>query len=170
MTASTADRRPSETARSGRWIPWMFVLGFAIIVAANGTMVWVALSTFTGLETRNHYREGLAFNERIADARRQERLGWSADVRFDAPAVGVATIEVDMTDAAGRPLRGASVEATVVRPTHTGHDVTLALDEVGAGRYRRQVDLPRAGQWELRLLAQRDGQEYRRIERVFVRP
>ena len=38
----------SEPERSGRWIPWMFVLFFVVIFAVNGTMVWYALESWTG--------------------------------------------------------------------------------------------------------------------------
>jgi nitrogen fixation protein FixH len=170
LTATDADRRGPEPARSGRWIPWMFVLGFGIVLTANATMVWVALTTWTGLETRNHYKEGLAYNERIADARRQDRLGWEAVVRIDAADVAAGTIEVDLRDARDRPLRGAHVAAEVLRPTHEGYDFTLVLPEVAPGRYRQSAAFPLAGQWEVRLLARRDGREFRRIDRVFVGP
>ena len=45
-------RRPidAETARRGRWIPWLFVAFFAVVFTANGLLIAFALESYTGLD------------------------------------------------------------------------------------------------------------------------
>src|SRR5690606_20688559 len=55
----------SHVAR-GRYIPWLFAAGFAIVFAVNATMVGVAVGSFSGLYTPKPRDRGLHFNEVIA--------------------------------------------------------------------------------------------------------
>ena len=48
-----------------RWIPWLFVGLFALVLVVNGSMIFVAFSTFPGLETTNAYQRGLAYNRQL---------------------------------------------------------------------------------------------------------
>ncbi|NOZ41657.1 MAG: hypothetical protein GXP02_00585, partial [Alphaproteobacteria bacterium] len=55
----------------------MWVVGFFIVIfIINGLMVFFALSTFGGLETRNPYFKGLYYNRQLAAAAAQEKSGW----------------------------------------------------------------------------------------------
>lgn len=38
----------TETVRKKSFIPWLFVLAFLFVLAANGAMITVALDTFPG--------------------------------------------------------------------------------------------------------------------------
>ncbi|HOT83126.1 MAG TPA: FixH family protein, partial [Candidatus Defluviicoccus seviourii] len=56
MAGAKASGRPP-----GWWYPWIFVGGMLIVVAVNAVMAIVAVGTFSGLETTDHYRKGLAY-------------------------------------------------------------------------------------------------------------
>ena len=65
---------PSRAAKArgirGRHVLGAMLAFFAVIVVADATMIYKALTTFGGVDNSNAYREGLAYNERIArDAR-----------------------------------------------------------------------------------------------------
>ncbi|MCW8952841.1 MAG: FixH family protein, partial [Rhodospirillales bacterium] len=62
---TTASGQAANNRKPGWWYPWIFVGGMTIVVIVNGIMIYFALSTFTGLETRNHYEKGLAYNTNI---------------------------------------------------------------------------------------------------------
>jgi nitrogen fixation protein FixH len=74
--------RPARTRRPGWWIPWIFVGFFAVTIAVNGTMVWFAMHSWTGLETEHHWQEGIAYNSAIrgARARRKPAAGRSGSM------------------------------------------------------------------------------------------
>jgi nitrogen fixation protein FixH len=134
MSQSTMNER-----RSG-WIPWIFVGGMLIVVLVNGVMVWLALSTFPGLTTTQSYDRGRAYNQVLAEAARQDALGWSARVSLREGRIAFA-----VTDGEGRAVEGV-LQAHLMRPLE-GTRV-----ELGAATAREGFDLPelRAGQWDLR--------------------
>ena len=58
-----------------------FIAFFGTIFLVNGTLIYEAISTHTGLVANEPYRKGLAYNERIAADERQARLGWTETLR-----------------------------------------------------------------------------------------
>ena len=153
-----------------RWIPLAFVGFFAFVLAANAAMIWLAFATWTGLETESAYQKGLAYNDRLAEARAQAELGWQVAVAFAEPAPGRLEIALDLADRYGNPLERALVDATLLRPTHEGHDLSVALERRLGGQYAALIELPLAGQWEVELTVEAAGEVWRGARRVFLRP
>lgn len=131
---------------------------FGIIVAVNAVFVFVALTSFNGVDTENAYTKGLRYNETLAAIERQEALGWQAQWSYDVEAPNGVQIRVRFADAQGYALRGLTVNAEVRRPVQQGFDQTVTLAELGDGLYGARVDLPLEGQWDIRLQAL-DGSE-----------
>jgi nitrogen fixation protein FixH len=104
------------------------------------------------------------YNNVLADARRQQELGWRSTL--DAGAQGLS---LTIRDRDGRPVSGLNVEAHISRPTHERDDRTIALAERGAGNYLAEEALA-PGAWKIEIQAQdRAGRPYRRQFRI-VRP
>lgn len=165
----TAPRpNPGAGQRSGRLIPWIFVASFAVVAAVNGVMIAYAVNTFTGLTTDRAYEDGLAYNQTLAAARAQERLGWKAGVDFAATDRDHARVIVTLHGGDGAPLDGATLSARFIRPTSQGADTEVPLNETGAGRYEAQLGLALPGQWDIVILASHDGASYQTSRRVFV--
>ncbi len=130
--------------RRGRWIPWIFVGGMALVVAVNLVLVVAALTTFTGVTTGQSYDRGRAYNAVLAEAARQDALGWTARVALEA-----GVLDVSVTDREGVPVRG-SLEGVLLRPLD-GREVQIDFVAAGPGRFRAAPALPARGQWEARL-------------------
>ncbi len=165
---------PRQTAprQPGWWYPWIFVGGMLLVIAVNVVLVLYAVGTFPGLETKDHYRKGLAYNQALAAADAQDRRGWQMELAFSpaTPASGDrrGDLEATFTDRDGQPLRSLSVEATLFRPTHEGFDRTVSLDHRGEGRYGGTVEVPLSGQWEARIHAHHDGENFQMSRRISV--
>lgn len=140
MSESTLRHDPNR----GRWIPWVFVGGMGLVVLVNLVLVYFALTTFTGVTTGQSYDRGRAYNQVLAEAARQDALGWQARVALDGPALTVA-----VTDREGLPV-GGRLEGVLQRPLE-GTDVALDFAVAGPGRFLAPVALPARGQWEARL-------------------
>jgi nitrogen fixation protein FixH len=153
-----------------RWIPFAFIGFFGVVLAANAAMIWLAFASWTGLETESAYQKGLAYNDRLAAARAQAALGWQVDIAFAERAPGGLEIALDLADRYGNSLERALVNATLLRPTHEGHDRTVVLERTLGGRYEALVELPLAGQWDLHLRIEAAGEVWRGTRRVFLRP
>jgi nitrogen fixation protein FixH len=169
LSMADPDKPTPAGTRTGRWIPWVFVGLFGIVLVANGTMITVAISTFTGMETTSAYKKGIDYNKRLAAAARQEALGWQASLTTEAGDAGQMTITFMLDDKDGRPIVAADVEAHLDRPLQQGFDQTVTFDEIGGGRYAATFDLPLKGQWEIQLTAEVRGERYQLTERIQVR-
>lgn len=128
----------------GRWIPWVFVGGMGLVIVVNAILVWFALTTFTGVSTPRAYDRGRTYNDVLAEAARQDALGWVTSVRFAA-----AMLEIEARDAAGTPITG-TLNGVLHRPL-SGEDEPLAFRAIAPGRWQAVVT-SRPGQWEARLV------------------
>ena len=79
---------------TGRHVLIIFLAFFGVVFVVNGVMMRAALTTFSGLEAENPYKEGLAFNQRLADSRAQELRAWSVDASVTRAADGQAAVAV----------------------------------------------------------------------------
>ncbi len=141
--------------RRSRWIPWAFVAFMGVVIAVNAVFVWLALSTFTGTTVDRAYERGRLYNEVLAEAERQRAIGWRFEIAFRPAAEQRGTLFVYARDASGVPLDRLEFEAIALRPLERPDPLPLALRESGRGRYVAEIDLPKRGQWEVRLAARR---------------
>ncbi|MDH5748611.1 MAG: FixH family protein [Rhodospirillales bacterium] len=163
----------SVPERKSLWIPWIFIGGMLIVVIVNGVMITLALTTWTGLETKDYYLKGIAYNENLEGARRQKVLGWQAHVSLVSPADAAEThaheVRVRYANADGNPLSRLSVRAYLVRPVHEGFDREIVLEDRGGGLYAAPTTFSLPGQWDIRLVAQdAQGNIHQMVKRVIV--
>lgn len=154
---------------TGRHVLFGFLAFFGLIFAANAMFVYFALSSWTGLETRQHYNEGLAYNRILAADDRQKTLGWQARIEVEQMAGHRARVLVTLFDRGGNALDNVDVSSSFIRPTHEGHDFSGALAPLGNGRYAAEFDVPLAGQWDVRVAANRGDNRYYKQDRVDLR-
>ncbi|MBL27441.1 MAG: hypothetical protein CMM50_07830 [Rhodospirillaceae bacterium] len=161
---SSAEARP---VIKGRHVLFGLLTFFGVVMAANGALVYFAGESWTGLTSDHSYLEGLHYNETLAAAEAQNALGWKVDVSVGEDTA--KTLTVVMRDAEGRPLDDLTVSGSLIRPTSEGSDQTIELTFVGDGRYATGLDLPLKGQWDLDLLAARQGGDRFRVkERLWI--
>ena len=158
------------TAMTGSKIPWIFVGFFLTVFLANGAMITVALSTWTGLETDSAYEDGLAYNDRIAEREAQAALGWQVALALEPAAAGQADLRVRLLGPSGEALYADEVKARFKRPTVEGHDFAVTLEDRGAGLYGRSVALPLPGQWDVELSITKGDDSHSSRRRVMFRP
>lgn len=157
MTTAVTDR--------SRLYPWFFVAGFAIVVAVNAAMIWLAIGSFAGLYTTKPRDRGLRYNEVIAEQQRRDALGWRIEARW---LPEWQRLEVAIFDASGKPLAPSRLSAELVRPVEKRTPVGVALGVVDIGRFAGHVALPERGNWDLDVVVERDGQRYALTRRMFL--
>jgi nitrogen fixation protein FixH len=160
-------------ALSGRRVLLYLIGFFAVIFAVNGIMIYKAESTFGGLDTDDAYRKGIAYNERVAAAAAQAKLGWRDELGY-VPATQL--LRVTLTDASGQAVSGLDVTAQVQRPATTRFDQRLMLEQTGPGSYEVDAAGLDPGWWTVDLSAQRkapnrqDPTLYESRRRVWIKP
>lgn len=170
LPMESSDKPPRASSWPGHWIPWVFIGLFLFVLAVNATMIVIAVSTFTGLETESAYEKGLAYNNRLAAAAEQESWGWAVELDATPKGEQRVALVLEMVDQLGSPITSAEVSGTLLRPVQEGHDVALRLDDQGNGRYAAEITLPLAGQWDIQLTAVARDKTYRLAKRIHVAP
>lgn len=135
---------------TGRKVLVTMVCFFGVIAAVDGIMIYQAVSTFGGLATKDAYRKGLAYNQRIADSEAQSQLGWRETIAFE-PVSGA--LVVTLHDRDGKPLDGMTVSALVGRPATNAYDRAVELQFKGGGRYEAMVPSLPNGTWMVDVAA-----------------
>lgn len=142
--------------RSGRAWPLAVGVLLAAGIAFNLGVVFVASRDPSFAVERDYYRKALAWDQTMAQERRNAELGWSLDVTIErTPEAGEARVAARVTDREGRPVDGARFTVEALHNARARDVVTGALLADGPGRYRATLPLHRAGLWELRLRAER---------------
>jgi nitrogen fixation protein FixH len=134
MTPKVAGKQKAKL--SGRHVLGAMLAFFAVIVTADAIMIYQAVSTFGGVDNANAYRDGLAYNDRIARERRQAGLGWKEAVELRADP---ERIRVELKNAAGAGVGGIKVAVTLVRAVTSTADFVVDLAEVSPGVFEAPV-------------------------------
>lgn len=143
---------PKGFRMTGRKVLIISVSAFGIILAANLTLAFNAVSTFPGLEVDNSFVASQNFNQELAD---QLALGWDVKARHED---GILTLSI--TDAEGQPVRVTHMDAVLGAATHVRADQTPDFIFID-GAYTAPVELG-PGNWNIRLHARaEDGTEFR---------
>jgi len=153
-------------ASRSRYIPWLFVAGFAIVVGVNAIMITFAVGSFSGLYTPKPRERGLHYNDVVAEQKTRDALGWRIETTWRAETGQLA---LSVSDAAGRPLTGALVSAELVRPVEKRPPVAVALATIDAGKFAGFVELPVRGNWDLDVVVERDGDRFAQTRRLFLK-
>jgi nitrogen fixation protein FixH len=143
MSAPARSGKPFDPSR-GRWIPYAFVGGMLLVVAVNGGLVYAALSTFTGVTVPRAYERGRNYDHVLAEAARQEALGWRADVGWNA-----GSLRVSVNDRDGLPVPGR-LEGRLQRPLED-RGLPLAFAAGAPGQWAARLGEIAPGQWEVQL-------------------
>ncbi|WP_395710514.1 FixH family protein [Reyranella sp.] len=153
-----------STARD-RHVPWLFVGGFAVVIAVNAIMVCLAVGSFSGLYTPQPRQRSLHYNEVIARQGDRDALGWQLAASWRPQD---SRLEIAVVDAHGRPLGNARLHAELVRPVEKRPPLVIDMIAVENGRYAATVDLPVRGNWDLDVVIDHDGQRFAQTRRMFL--
>ena len=145
---------------TGRKFALILCGGFATIIGANFALIYSAIGSFPGLETREPYVESLSFeSRRIA----QEKLNWSSSVAYEQ-----GQLKLTLLDAQGKSVVTPNIALTVGRATSASYDRDVELYFDGHN-YVADLDIP-AGNWQAKIKATAlDGTPFSRSLSLYIR-
>lgn len=153
-----AQPRPSD-----RFIPWYFVLFFAVQAVIFTGFAHIAFSTFTGLVTEDAYDKGITYNKTIEKAKEQAALGFTSTIAYKD-----GRFVFTLTDGHGKPVTGESeITLMLFRPVHAGDDVTMALKPEN-GAWVAKMTPPEPGLWDVRIHAVAPKWHYQTSKRMVL--
>lgn len=147
----TRERKPF----TGRHAAIILIAFFGVVISVNIVMASFALSTFGGTVVDNSYVASQHYNEWLARAAAQERLGWDKSVTVDSDRHVRLIVCKD-----GAPLDGLRIVATLRHPL--GQAPARAMRFVpAAGDAWRSVEALPAGRWQIDLSVHHGADEAR---------
>ena len=158
--------RSSAWTTSCWWVPWAIVGAFVVVAFVNGALAYFAIHSDPGLVSQHPFELGNGYNRILDAGSAQDALGWRAAARLQSGGGLSGKVVVLLNGKDGAPLDGATVTVAVVRPVDALPEQDSVLSAVGGGRYEASIALARAGQWDLRVVAARDGTVFRVVQRI----
>lgn len=147
--------------RARAWIGPALVgaIVFADLIGAGALVYWSRNDPGFGVEP-DYYAAGLKWDEARAAQERSDRLGWSATLTDEGADGGRRRVTVELREAGGAPVTGATLHAVAFHNARSGARTTLGLRETSPGRYECDADLSRHGLWEFRLAGTRGADRF----------
>lgn len=140
-------RTDSSKLLTGRSVIVLLGLFFGVTFAANGALIYGALSTLHGEELENPYDASQVYNQSIAASRAQDALGWTVDVTTRQLSEGVHVV-AEFRDRQGAIIPDLQVRARFVHPFDRGSDREAVLASAG-GAYEGAAPPLHEGRWTL---------------------
>lgn len=144
--------------RALRW-PAAIVTVFVLHAAGMVTVMVIASRDPSFAVEPNHYQKAVAWDAFSQRRRASRALGWNVTAKSEPglDARGTRSLELFIADEQGKPVLGA--RAAVLAFSHARGQERLRVDlvEGESGHYAARAPMARTGIWELRLVAEREG-------------
>lgn len=140
------------SARGRQW-PFIIVGLLMVSVVAHVVLVVRAFDDPSFAVERDYYAKAVAWDERMAQERANEALGWTAGVELERRGE-LTRLVIELRDVLGRDVAGADVQVQVFHKARSAEVLEATLDAKD-GRYVAELPMRRAGRWEIRLRARR---------------
>ncbi len=140
---------------TGRHMTAILIAFFLVVIGVNGTLAWLASSTFSGALAENGYVASQDYNRWIAQSAAQDRLGWSIATHVEERHLVLET----------RGVTGASADVILSHPLGLESDRRLSMAAMGGARLRSVSDVPK-GRWIANLVIRQGGREARFMTEV----
>lgn len=166
MTAHQGESSVSGFKLTGKKVLVILAGFFSVIIGVNMVMAYVAVTTFSGMQTQRPYEAGLKFNHAIAKARVQQEQHWKVDTHLERAKDGQVTLTIALADQQGAAIVDQQLRVELLSPVDSRNDAVFALTPDGPGRYRG-VAQAAAGQWDLVIESRRsEDAVFRSVSRV----
>lgn len=138
---------------TGRHFAAIIVVFFAVVIAVNVYMARAAISTFGGEVVENSYVASQHYNTWLAEAKREQALGWRATPSHRPDGRVVVTL-------AGPRAGEVSLKADARHPLGRIPDQFLTFHRQADGSFLSDQVLP-PERWDLHIEARAAGQIWR---------
>lgn len=147
-----------------RFFPLWVVAAFLLVFAANGGLIFSALSTFPGETGDDGFSLSNSYDRILRIAESEARLGWQVEAQAEGGRVGLALRAAD-----GSALDYATVTGTAERPIGPPTTTRLRFHRSVPGLYAADAVLPLPGQWDVLIDIESEGHHLHATRRVIVR-
>lgn len=158
----------NKQAMRNPWVlGWLGLLVFVVLI--NVVFIVTAFKTSPGLVDKNYYEKGRDVEKNFLKKQQaKSRLGW--EISLNLPETILAgeqtTFSINVVDAAGMPLRNASVRLQAYRPSDASADYNTDMDKVADGVFQTKLSLPLKGIWDIKVYVKQGDEELELARRI----
>jgi nitrogen fixation protein FixH len=118
---------------------------FGVVIAVNILMARFAIGSFGGTVVDNSYVASQNYNDWLAEAEAQAKLGWTTRISLDPQRRVILILSKNE-----RPLSQVTSEGVAIHPLGRAASMPLTFQQTATGQYRSIEALP-AGRWRVQL-------------------
>lgn len=149
-------------------IPYIFFIFFGIIFAVDASFIYLAKKTSRGIQTQDSYKKGINYNEILEAKKKQQQLGWKAEIKYEKTGKNAAILRVKLADKNGALIKNAKIIANFVRPTQEGYDFKQDFIQQN-NEYLMRVNFPLQGVWDVEIKAFKGDDIFQEVKRYIVK-
>ena len=148
--------------KPGSLWPVIVAGALAFHVVASLVVVFIATSDPSYAVEEDYYQKALHWNDKRAQDRMNDSLGWSIEFSVDPPAKpgDQPTLEARLQDGHASPLNDATISLEAFHNARSGDIVRIDLTPAGDGIYRASFPADHNGRWELRFTIDHGGEHF----------
>src|SRR5690606_12102276 len=170
------------------WAPRLIIAFFIFLVVLNAVLLSIASRGLpTGISSwilpnpdkqKVHtafpgtvpHDKNKSYQGHLARVEQQRELGWQAALQGieGLQSKQPALISLLLLDKEGLPVQAAEVKLGLWRVANSRDDQSLHLKETEPGLYQGELTLPDAGRWLAEIVIQKDDDNYRRQQQLFL--
>ena len=169
MQADHSQQPQTGFRLTGRMVLLILIAFFGIVVGVNVFMAYVAVNTFSGMQSQRPYETGLDFNRTLKSAHVQQEQHWQVTSHYERAADGHVSLKLSLRDGQGKPVEGTATKVSLLSPVNALKDVVFDLVPQGVGEFTGTASAD-AGQWDLVIEVKKENTEvFRSVSRVSLR-
>lgn len=149
-------------------IPYLFFIFFGVIFTVDFFFVYISKKTWRGVVVEDAYEQGLKYNEVLAQAKKQEELGWKMAVSYISSGNKEGDLLINFQDENVQTIKDAKITVNFKRPTQSGHDFEEKV-EFANGVYTTKLKFPLIGVWDFEIKAIRGEEIFQRTKRYVIK-
>ncbi len=119
-----------------------------------GITIYYAVTDSSYAVEPEYYEQAVRWDESVKEREASAALGWDAAVSITLED-GEADLRVELLDAQGQPVEGATVVCSAFQYARRGEAFDGSLNELDSGAYRVSFLGAAPGQWQVRVRAMR---------------
>ena len=156
---------------TGRGVILGFIAFFVVLIAVQAVFIATAISTHTGLVSKQPYRKGLNYGARIEESEKQKERGWQETWTLSEQK---DRLTLRLADRDGAPVQDLFISGELARPVHKNEDRLIEFKQSSTDDYVVDFKEPLIGSYIVDVLAKRkDDLEtvvWRTRRRLWIKP
>ena len=154
---------------TGRMVFLILIAFFGVVVMVNVFMAYMAVNTFSGMQSQRPYESGLDFNRTLKKAHVQQEQHWQVTSHYERGADGLLHLNVSLRDAEGKAVDATMTKVSLLSPVNALKDVVFDLVPQGVGDFAGKAAAA-AGLWDLDIeVKKNDVEVFRSVSRISLR-